>query len=306
MKKYKMMSLLLAAMAFAACNEDSIAPLEGDYDMDRYVFTTASQSPTVKLKKGVKALNMTLSDGSNSAAVSFGSSEWVLQAGSFTPTTDVTLNGDYSLTLNGQRVAASGSLDVTQVGETYYINGLLSDASGTRFSVNYKGALSFEIGVDDPEASGYTVAVSEGVVTDASGVVCEGLTKYAIKVSDPDGAEVAEFDMVGKSGSSLADLAGDHTAQSYPTEEGLMDAGWVAYYPDWGIEMAGGTYYTDSDGVKQYISAGSVTLTVQQDVDGVPLYSFSGEGLSTLTAQNVAGADGSFKILYATLSETTE
>lgn len=303
MKKINILFMLLAVCCLVSCNDDPLDSLTGTYDMDRYVFTSVTQQPAVKLKKGIKSLNMTLENDGHSAEVSFGSSEWILPSGTYTPTATVAADGEYALTVDGQRTAASGDLDVAIVGDIYYITGLLTDASGEKFMVSYKGALSFEIGIDDPEASGYTITLTEGTVSDASGTTYPELTKYVIVVSDPSGSECAEFHAVNKAGLSLKDLAGTYTVQGYPTQAGLMDNGWVVYYPEYYVEMAGGTYFTDANGVKQYVTSGEIAITVAEDADGNTLYSFTGSGLSTLTAKNEAGSDASFKILYASHTE---
>lgn len=304
--KIKNIFLLLAGLFVAnACSDDAIDDLNGTYNIDRYNFTQIAQKETQKLHKGVKSLNMTLSDGEHSADISFGSKEWTLAAGTYSVVDAVAQGSEYSLMIDGSRVAKAGDLDVSIIGDTYIFNGLLTDASGNKFKVDWRGPLSFVIGEDDPEASGYTVAIVENAVTDANGTVYDGLTKYAITVSDPTGTAVAEFDAVNKSGLSMEQLAGTYTIQGYPTEVGLMDNGWVVYYPEYYMEMAGGTYYTDNSGVKQYVTGGQITIKAQEGIDGQMLYSFSGSDLPSLTAQNVASTGGSFSILFASYVQKT-
>lgn len=303
-----------AVLALSACVEDSVDELTGKYAATQFEGCTAKVRPTVKLKKGVKALNValykegaTVAGQTDSIHLSFGSSEWILPENVYVTADEVAVKNDLSAYYfaGSDSVALSGKLNVNIVDSDYFIKGLLTDANGGRYNVDYKGALEFVVGEDDPEASGYTIAIVENAVTDANGTVYDGLTKYAITVSDPEGTAVAEFDAVNTSGLSMQDLAGTYTIQGYPTEKGLMDNGWVVYYPDWGWEMAGGTYYTDNSGVKQYVTSGQITIKAQEGIDGTMLYSFSGSDLAALTAQNVASTGGSFSILFASYVEKT-
>lgn len=297
--------LVVAAFVATSCSDDAVDPLTGKYAATSLDFTTATVQPTVKLKKGIKSLNVNFEQGDVTLQVSFGSSEWILPANTYNTVDEITTSNELKATLvqGGTSTTLSGKLFVDTVDSIYCIRGLLTDAAENRYKVNFNGPLEFIIGEDDPEASGYTIAIKENTVTDANGTTYDGVTKYAITVSNPSGVEVAEFDAVNKSGLTMDDLAGTYTIQSYPTESGLMDAGWVFYYPDWGVQMAGGSYFTDANGAKQYITNGQITITKQEGIDGNTLYSFSGEGLSTLNAVSEAGSDASFKILFATYTQ---
>lgn len=179
MKTTHILLMLLAAMFTVSCSNDPIDGLTGRYDMDRYVFNVAEQQPTVKMKKNIKALNMKLTDGTNTAELTFGSSEWTLKNGTYKPETKVNADKQYSLTINGERTVASGDMDVTIVGNTYYLNLLGTDSTGKPLKVDFKGSLTFEQGVDDPEASGYILTIKENTVTDADNKTYPELTKYA-------------------------------------------------------------------------------------------------------------------------------
>lgn len=303
MKKINVLWVLLLCL-LAACSEDSVDALSGKYAMNRYVFDSAVQKPTEKLSKGIKALVMTLTDGTDSLAISFGSSEWVLAEGVYTPVTSVADKNQCFAVLNKEQVVVSGNLEVALPKEnTYYISGLLTDADGTRFKVNYKGTLSFEVGEDDPEASGYTAILSTSAVTvyDANWqpVVYPDVTKYTFMLTDPDGNDVGSFDAINVNNAEATSLVGTYTIQGNSTTPWLMDNGWVV--PDY--NMAGGSYYVNA-GVKQYITGGTVTISAVEGVEGDMLYSFTGTGLTTTTAAGVSGT-GSFSIKFATLLQST-
>lgn len=321
MKKIHSLWMLLLLCMAAACTEDSIEGLSGKYDMDRYYFKSLLQQPTEKRGKGIKALIMKMVDENrDTLQVDFGSREWVLPTGSYAVVDTVLAaqvcaakwiteaapktvkeNGvEKTVIASDTTRVVSGDLDVLLTGDTYFFNGLLTDENGRTFKLDYKGGLSFEIGEDDPEASGYTIDITENPVTDADNNVYDGLTKYAIAVTDPDGNPVFELDAVNRAGATMDDLVGTYTVQGYPCDEWLADNGWVVYLPEWGVEMAGGTYFTDASGVKRYVTGGQITIARAEDSEGQALYSFSGAGLPTLTAHNEPGEDGAFSILFAT------
>lgn len=304
MRKINSLIILLVLCFLGACSEDAIESLDGKYDLDRYQFDEVTQEPTEKLQKGVKLLKMKLSDGTNSLVLGIGSNEWVLQEGTYSPTATVAGNNQYSAVLNGSTIAVSGDLDISLLEKTYYINGLLSDASGNRFKVDYKGALSFEIGEDDPESSGYVAILSTSMVViyDANWqpVVYPDVTKYTFTLTDPDGNDAGSFDAVNVNNAETSSLAGTYTIQGNSTDPWLMDNGWVV--PDYG--MAGGSYYVDSDGTKQYITGGTVTVSAVEGINGDILYSFSGTGLTTSKSTGETGT-GSFNIKFATLLQST-
>lgn len=309
MKKINsLLTLLVLCLFFGACSEDSLEGLSGKYDMDRYIFTKVEKQSTDKLKKGIKSLNMTLADETDAyLAISFGSSEWVLQGGDYTPIEVVAIDKQYSAVLkkggNSKNVTA-GNLEVTLIGDTYFIIGLLKTADGETFKCDYKGKISFEIGIDDPESSGYTAILStSSVVTyDNSGIptVHPGVLKYTFTITDPAGKDAASFDAINIENAEIASLLGVYTIQGSAIEPWLMDNGWVV--PDWG--MAGGSYIVDAQGVKQYITGGKITISAVEGIEGDMLYSFSGANLTTLTATGATGTNA-VNIRFATLAQST-
>lgn len=290
---YKSLLLPLAALLWS-CSDNVIDDLSGTYDnIRRYNYTTEQTQETNKLKKGLKCLNMVFADGSDSNFnLKVVSSEWVLQAGSYTPVADVLSSpaaGQYQGSVNNNPIA-TGKLEVELIDGIYYISGILNGADETRYVLNYRGPIEFVIGVDDPEPSGYTLTMKVDPVTimDYSTwqtTVIPGVSKYTLAISDPSGNDAAFFEAVNAENLSVKDLAGTYTIAGSPTEAWLIDNGWLV--PDYG--MAGGAYVVASNGEKQYITAGKITLDTVEGITGETLYNFSGEGLTFATMSGNSG-----------------
>ncbi len=303
---YKLMLCFVVASSLGACDNEDLDGLTGQYTVNNYVFNQIALQSTDKLGHGVKKINVNLTDGKGcTVELSFGSKEWVLPVANYTFTTSEVSDGTCSARLmeDGKEVALNPShttLTISQDANGNYLINLISiNEQGANVKASYNGPIIFEVGEDDPEASGYTVAFTINPVQDAENNVYESLSKYIVEVSDPNGNVVAEFDLVDNAGiESMAGLIGTYTFGSYPCEKGLADGGWVVYYPEWGMEMAGGSYYVDKNEVKQYITSGQITVSVAQDVDGNALYSFAGSGYSVLTAKNEPSENGVVKLDY--------
>lgn len=304
MKRY-LLFIIGAVLALTACNDDAVDGLSGLYgDMRNYDFPTANVQPTTKLRHGIKALNIDLTDGQHTMAATLGSKEWTLQEGTYTFTDNVTTANQLSGNIDGTAISA-GEVDVNIVDSTYFLSGIVTTADNVRNKVYYKGPLSFIIGEDDPEASGYVMNLKKDVVAQydwATGqtTVYPDVTKYILTFTDPDGNAAGEFDLIAANNLSATQLAGTYTLQGSSVTAGLCDAGWVV--PAYG--MAGGSFYTDNSGVKQYATAGQVTLSVNEDADGNPLFSIAGTGISTTTADGAqTSTTGAFSIRFASYIE---
>lgn len=297
-------------MAFmSSCTNDVIDDLSGTYDyVNRINLTEAQVQPTEKLKKGIKCLKVDFSDAAgNKFNISVASSEWVLGKGEYSPVAQVAnpaSAGTYAATVSqgGSTVTVeTGNLQVNLLGETYYINGLVRSA-GKTYVVNYKGKLAFEIGVDEPEASGYTASLTVNPVTITDyttwqTTVIPGVQKYGFSITDPDGKDVAFFEAVNTENLAPEALGGSYTIAGNVTEPFLIDNGWMV--PDY--NMAGGAYVVSPAGEKQYITAGKVDFSFNKLSDGTVLSSFSAQGLSFGT---MAGATGNvdLSVKFATVS----
>ena len=131
MKKFRYIIMLLAVIGFTACDSDSIEGLQGTFsDITFCDFNNANVLPTTKLGKGVKSLNTQFTDAEgNTLSLSFGSKEWILGEGSFSPVTTVSNAGTYAGSINGAAIN-EGNIDVSFVDGTYFISGLVKTADG--------------------------------------------------------------------------------------------------------------------------------------------------------------------------------
>ena len=303
--------MLLALCVMGACSEDSIEDLQGRYDMARYEMTQVTNQPTEKLKKGIKAINLELKDANGQQAkLRFTTKEWVLPNGVFTFVEKPTQDKEMYLELQGAEIV-SGDMEVTLLGSTYYLNGLFVTNDGKQVSLKYQGALSFEIGEDDPEASGYTAVLSVQPVylTDQNGQVTgivPGMSQYIFNISDPAGAPAASFVAVNKENLSLEELMGNY-AVAGTNAEFTMANGWKMP-DDWG-GWYGGTWF-DAEGTKQFVTEGTISITSVDGIEGGKLYTFEGKNLTTIigmdgTFQNIPGTATEVKIMFVTVLQST-
>ena len=294
------LTALLAGLFAVACEEKPIDDLSGVYDnIARYQFTAAEQQPTEKLGKGIKALIVNLKNAAGDAMqMRIGSAEWVLKPGNYTATGTVAADKMFSAVVNGSKKIVSGTLNVNLINDLYIFSGLLTAEDGTEVQCNYRGALTFEIGVDDPEPSGYTavLAISPVFITDQSGQVT-GVSKYAFTISDPDGANVALFEAINAENLQAPALAGEYTVKDN-AQEALSMASGSYMSGDWG-EVSWGSYIVNPEAKKEFLMAGNkVTISVAESLEGEKLYSFSGSGLKT-----TFGMDSNYAPIPGTLSD---
>lgn len=304
MKQIKYILMLLVMAVFAACDSDSIEGLSGEYNNINFcTFTTADVQPTQKLGKGIKALNAQFTDAEgHNMTLSFGSKEWILGEGTYSAVTSIKGSGTYAGSVNGAAIS-EGDIDVSLVGDVYFVNGLVKTTDGKEYKASYKGPMTFIVGEDDPEPSGYTMSIYESQVsimdwTTFQQTVYPDVTKYTIIVNDPTGKQVGMFDAINGNGKKGAELAGVYTIISDAHEAMQIGAGYSL--PEYG--MAGGTSYLDDAGNMQYLTGGSVEITTAKSADGETLYSFKGIGLVTIDAAGVTGS-GAFNFMFISLSE---
>ena len=309
MKKYigSILSLFIAGLCFTACDNDALDGMQGVYaDMQSYTSQEATVQPTTKLKKGVKALNVDIKDVKGTAIqISFGSTEWILPAASYA-VAETVANKTCVVKVNGEAMK-SGDIDVSLIGGKYYLNGLFANAAGQRVKLNYVGELAFVVGQDDPEASGYMMMIDEQPVTSydwATGqtTVFPGVTKYSVSVTSPEGATTLYLDLINASGNTATGIVGTYTVQGNAHDAWLCDNGWVnpAY------NMAGGSYYVDASGVKQYITSGQIEVSTAMSSEGAALFNLVAKDLGTTTADGkTTSTTGSFSVKFASLMQAT-
>ncbi len=309
MKKYigSIFSLFIAGLCFTACDNDALDGMQGVYaDMQSYTSQEATVQPTTKLKKGVKALNVDIKDVKGTAIqISFGSTEWILPAASYT-VAETVANKTCVVKVNGEAMK-SGDIDVSLIGGKYYLNGLFANAAGQRVKLNYVGELAFVVGQDDPEASGYMMMIDEQPVTSydwATGqtTVIPGVTKYSVSVTSPEGATTLYLDLINASGNTATGIVGTYTVQGNAHDAWLCDNGWVV--PN--NNMAGGSYYVDASGVKQYITSGQIEVSTAMSSEGAALFNLVAKNLGTTTADGkTTSTTGSFSVKFASLMQAT-
>ena len=300
MKQLKYIICAICVMCgFTACNNDSIDELSGEFSNITFCnFTNASVQPTDKLGKGIKALNTSFTDAAgNTLTLRFGSAEWTLQPGTYLQVATVSTNGQYSGTVNGTAIS-EGNVDVSLTGDTYYVVGLVKTSDGKEYKTSYKGNLSFQIGVDDPEPSGYTYTVVTSDVwvmdmTTYTYVNVPGVTKYSFAIKDPNGNAVAAIDAIATAGTAVKDLAGTYTVASGASAPFTIDAGY--YYPDY--NAVGGSNYTDEKG-GHYVNAGTIEIATATSSEGELLLTFTGKDLGSQNTDGTDSSDGSFKISF--------
>ena len=190
---------------------------------------------------------------------------------------------------------------MSAVNGCYFISGLVKTSDGKQYKPYFKGELTFIVGEDDPEPSGYTmtIATSEVAIMDWTtfqNTVYPDVTKYTITVKDPNGQQVALFDAINGNSKQAADLAGTYTIVGDAHDAMQISAGYSI--PDYG--MAGGTSYLDNGGTMQYLTGGSVEITTAKSAEGETLYSFKGTGLETIDAAGTTGS-GAFNFMFISL-----
>ena len=303
MKTFRYIIMLLAMIGFTACDSDSIEGLKGEFSNITFCnFNSGNVLPTEKIGKGIKALNFQFSDATgNNLALRFGSKEWILGEGTFLAVSEVSADGTYSGTINGAAIN-EGNIDVSFVDGTYFISGLVKTADGKQYKTYYKGELSFIVGEDDPEPSGYTMSIQTSTVeimdwTTWQTTSYPDVTKYSITICDPNGAQVAYFDVINGNDKKADQLTGSYTIVGDAHDAMQISAGYSM--PDYG--MAGGSSFVDAAGATQYLTGGgTVEITTATGIDGSTLYSFKGTGLGT-TDITGATSSGSFNFMFISL-----
>lgn len=303
MKKYigSILSLFIAGLCFTACDNDALDGMQGVYaDMQNYTSQEATVQPTTKLKKGLKALNVDIKDVKGTAIqISFGSTEWILPAASYT-VAETVANKTCVVKVNGEAMK-SGDIDVSLIGGKYYLNGLFANAASQRVKLNYVGELAFVVGQDDPEASGYTFSIATSPVMTRDWATGQttffpDVTKYVMTVKSPEGKVMASLEAVNSNNLQAEGLAGTYTIQGSSTAPWLMDNGYAM--PQYGA--FGGSYFVDEAGKQQYISSGSIVIETAKDSEGMSLFTFSGSNLGTVDVTGAAGT-GNFTVKFASV-----
>lgn len=293
MKQFRYMILGSLVALLAACSQECIDDLSGQYDnILRIESRQATVLETQKMGKGIKQLSVNLGE----AQLNMGSREWILQPGTYV-VGDVSLHGGGAATVTGKS-ATSGSIDVNVLGDQYYLKAFVALSDGQEAIVNYVGPLDFVVGVDDPEPTGYTyqmdtqVGISVFDWSTFTNTDYPDVSKYTISIFSPAGAKVAEMGIVNRHDCTMTHLAGTYTVASSAHDVLTVDAGYSM--PEYG--MAGGTFFTDDSGMARYVESGVIVVETVTTSDGTELVSFTGSGITAIDAAGTETTDNAFKI----------
>lgn len=295
MKKIFQSTALLMFCLLGACSEDGLDDLSGKYDLIRGVYTKVTEQSTVKLGKGIKRLDISFeNEAGGKWDLHINSRDWVLQEGVYQVNAGNTDQNAEPGTLSGSvenNPFASGNLEVTLLNDVYYLDGMFEGTDGNQYSCDYKGPITFEIGEDDPEASGYTAVLTTSPVylTDESGQVSgvvPGVTQYSFAISDPEGNGVAQFDLINNENLGLEALAGGYSVTGTNDPGSLVQGN--ALPADWG-GWSWGSYFV-ADGAKQYILEGRLEISIVTGMEGEKLLTFTGKGMNTTLGMDATGA----------------
>lgn len=274
-----------------ACSNDVIDDLSGTYDyINRYDFTSEKTEQTEKLKKGLKNLHMVFStDNAATLDLYCVSRDWTLAPGTYTPTqslgdTPKAMQYCASVTADGKTSGnfTEGNINITLIDETYFISGMVKNSAGNSYMLNYRGPISFEIGIDDPEPSGFTANITEEplYVWDNATMGFQqipGVSKYKVQVADPEGADAAYIELLNNPGCSNEELAG-----TYPIAENALEPGKICngyYFPEY--YAVGGSYIVGGDKQNQYLGAGgNVEVSFVDGITGERLLNIKGSGIA--------------------------
>ena len=300
MKKIKYIIALCALLGFTACDNNSIEDLSGEFSNISFcTFNSATVQPTDKVGKGIKALNTSYTDAAgNTLTLRFGSKEWILGEGTYTLTQNVTANKTYSGTINGATIS-EGTVDVNLVDDIYFVTGLVKTSDSKEYKVYYKGPMTFEVGIDDPEPSGITMTCTANAIIDwTTGTMRTDVMNYVFIIKDENGNQIADIEAYNVPGLTAEALAGTYTVSGDGTAM-TINPGY--YYPEYGY-VAGSNFVNES-GVGVYMQAGTITLTTAKTSDGVVLYNLQGIDLGgQYTNGNTADGE-TFKYDYISLAE---
>lgn len=325
MKSNILKTMMGAALLLTTACTEEMDDMTGKYALDTLTLTEVTEQNTTKLEKGIKKIEVTLADGENTLKLAFGSSEWILPADSYTymPGTEedyaaaVQENGFAAALTQGEKTVELGSettITVSTDSDGSYDITLISMLEGrNNVKARYQGEIDFMIGEDDPVSSGYTAVLtaSQLYTYDTQGQITgivEGMYQYSFSITDPDGNLAAQFDAINAEGTAVKDLEGDYTIAQSPQQAWLMGNGW-GLPAEWGGSY-GGSLVVEDD-VKNFITAGSISISVTDGMEGETLVSFNGDGLTTVLAMSSTdfttppGTVTGVSIKFATLLQST-
>lgn len=290
MKKY-ILNILLAAglvMSFAACEQDTIDPLEGIYPKPDHATYTSAVLNGQEKAAATRTLDMTFS-GSNGKDlnVQFVVDKFYLAPNTYTAKAEnVAGKGNYIIPASklGGVAIEKGGLTVQTKGDNwtegveYYISGSLwlTDGSIVRVEVSFNMAWEEDI---DPDT-----------MSDVTSVASEGVTCHTINLFNGAGEMTAQIVLNRADG---ADIEGTYDVAEYASAD--LTAGNGFDLTPFGMNMVIGTYYM-LDGKAVVINAGekivvtkNADLSYTFDLNGVKFY---GKPANAATCVDTVASEG--------------
>lgn len=274
----KLLCIIAAVLAVTCCEKE---PDDGQ-KKKVYVLDSVTESSVSVNDDATYRLEATLKGQGFYVTISMNSNETSFPSGTFQSGTDGCRIGLNDGQVN--REVTSSSYTITYKDGQYSISVSILSKS-FEYNFEYKGAIAFNTNL---EISENTIFVTEGNATrfDMStwqDVIISGVSKYTLAVMDPSDNILASIEVISSPGKKLADLEGDYAVKS-STVSGSINAGAV----NWG--NGSGSFYNDNNGVKQYITSGSIKISGITSEDGVRYYSVTGSGISAMTLDGKSGS----------------
>ena len=274
MKRY-LVYFIAALFIFSSCEEPEPVYVESE----PVVLDQLTSSSAAMLSATDFVLNSTFTAEGYNVELSICNKGLTLATGIYTLKSETESVGDCVVSVNGEKVI-SGSVIVRDGADGYSLEFKL--AGKTSYTFNYDGPLTYSF---DVTPSSNTFFMMEGDVTTMNEnwqtIVIYGVTKYSVYVVNESGKDIACFEFIAEPGLTLPELTGTYTVRSSSSTATVV----AGSYSWWG--GGSGSWYTDSSNTTQYISSGSVTFSCITGSDGKDYYSFSGSGLSFVSAGGV-------------------
>ena len=274
MKRY-LVYFIATLFIFSSCEEPEPVYVESE----PVVLDQLTSSSAAMLSATDFVLNSTFTAEGYNVELSICNKGLTLATGIYTLKSETESVGDCVVSVNGEKVI-SGSVIVRDGADGYSL--VFKLAGKTSYTFNYDGPLTYSF---DVTPSSNTFFMMEGDVTTMNEnwqtIVIYGVTKYSVYVVNESGKDIACFEFIAEPGLTLPELTGTYTVRSSSSTATVV----AGSYSWWG--GGSGSWYTDSSNTTQYISSGSVTFSCITGSDGKDYYSFSGSGLSFVSAGGV-------------------
>jgi hypothetical protein len=296
---------MVGLMLFTACENDAIEPLSGEYPVpESYTLETVLTQNVVK-GATTRTFTLELGNANQHLSIEFVGNRlnYSLTPGNYTIAKQSEAKsgnyvagydegGTYWVAGDNKLKLTDGTIFVQLEGDIYTINGTVMLEDQSIIKMVYSGAIAFD---PDPPAFTYTLEVTKPYAWTMDGQTwnpVEGSQLNQISIAS-EGIPIAYLEIV--SAANPASLSG-----TYPVSGEIRNANGAVvqgtymdlslYVP--GLIIEGGSYLL-SDGEKDYISAGNITI-----VDNGGVLTFTGNNLAILDKATGAPKPGVQSINY--------